>query len=74
MALAMNNDQHGTPRRPVVLVIMDGVGISPSVINNGFALANTPQLDEYFSQYPLTLLQASGSAVGLPDGQMVIRK
>jgi len=66
----MNNDQHGTPRRPVVLVIMDGVGISPSVINNGFALSNTPRLDEYFSKYPLTLLQASGSAVGLPDGQM----
>ena len=66
----MNNDQHGTPRRPVILVIMDGVGISPSRINNGFTLANTPKLDQYFSQFPLTLLQASGSAVGLPDGQM----
>ncbi len=66
----MNNEPHGTPRRPVVLVIMDGVGVSPCRINNGFALANTPRLDHYFSQFPLTLLQASGSAVGLPDGQM----
>lgn len=60
----------GVPRRPVVLVILDGVGVNPSRHNNGVLEANTPMLDEYFSRYPHTTLQASGSAVGLPDGQM----
>ncbi len=66
----MSNTQHLIPRRPVLLIIMDGVGVNPARLNNGFALADTPRLDEYFSRNPLTLLQASGSAVGLPDGQM----
>ncbi|MFC1749484.1 2,3-bisphosphoglycerate-independent phosphoglycerate mutase [Pseudomonadota bacterium] len=57
-------------RRPTLLVILDGFGINPSNINNGVAAANTPKLDEYFAQYPLTKLHASGKAVGLPDGQM----
>lgn len=53
-----------------MLVIMDGVGVNPSKKNNAFHEANTPKLDEYFSKYPHTTLQASGDAVGLPDGQM----
>ncbi len=58
------------PRRPTVLIILDGFGINPSKINNGIASASTPKLDEYFERYPMTSLNASGSAVGLPDGQM----
>jgi len=58
------------PRRPVLLVILDGFGINPSNLNNAVAQAHTPRLDHYFSRYPHTLLQASGAAVGLPDGQM----
>lgn len=60
----------GVPRRPVVLVILDGFGVNPSKINNGVAMAETPNLDAWFSRYPHTLLNASGLAVGLPDGQM----
>ena len=60
----------GVPRRPVVLVILDGVGVNPSRRNNGVLEADTPNLDHYFSRYPHTTLQASGPAVGLPDGQM----
>jgi 2,3-bisphosphoglycerate-independent phosphoglycerate mutase len=60
----------GAPRRPVLLVIMDGVGINPSKQFNGVAEANTPHLDAFFANYPHTTLQASGHAVGLPDGQM----
>ncbi len=60
----------GVPRRPVVLVILDGFGINPSKRNNGVAEAATPNLDAYFSRYPHTTLSASGQAVGLPDGQM----
>jgi 2,3-bisphosphoglycerate-independent phosphoglycerate mutase len=60
----------GVPRRPVVLIILDGVGVNPSRINNGVAQAATPNLDAWFARYPHTLLNASGLAVGLPDGQM----
>ena len=59
-----------TPRRPVVLVILDGFGISPSKQNNAVAQAQTPNLDDWFARYPSTTLSASGLAVGLPDGQM----
>ena len=59
-----------TPRHPVVLVILDGFGSSPSKTNNAIAQANTPALDAYFANHPYTLLQASGRSAGLPDGQM----
>ncbi len=58
------------PRRPTLLVIMDGVGINKSKINNGMASAKTPRLDEYFNRYPSAEIEASGPAVGLPTGQM----
>lgn len=58
------------PRRPTILIILDGFGINPSKINNGIASASTPRLDDYFERYPVTSLNASGNAVGLPDGQM----
>ena len=60
----------GVPRRPTILVIMDGFGINPAKHNNAVYEAATPNLDAYFSSYPHTLLNASGNAVGLPDGQM----
>ena len=60
----------GVPRRPTILVILDGFGINPAKQNNAVYEAPTPNLDEYFSHYPHTLLNASGHAVGLPDGQM----
>jgi 2,3-bisphosphoglycerate-independent phosphoglycerate mutase len=58
------------PRHPVLLIILDGFGVNPSRLHNGVELAHTPRLDEYFARYPHTVLQASGHAVGLPDGQM----
>jgi len=58
------------PAKPVVLVILDGVGVNPSKLNNAVAQAQTPRLDEYFYRYPFTMLNASGGGVGLPDGQM----
>jgi 2,3-bisphosphoglycerate-independent phosphoglycerate mutase len=57
-------------RHPVVLVILDGVGVNPSKLNNALAAARTPRLDEYLFRYPFTVLAASGRGVGLPDGQM----
>ena len=60
----------GVPRRPVILIILDGFGVNPGKQNNAVYEASTPNLDYYFSHYSHTLLSASGSAVGLPDGQM----
>ena len=65
----MSDTKH-VPRRPVVLVILDGFGVNPSRLNNAVALAKTPNFDDYFSAYSHTLIQASGRAAGLPDGQM----
>ncbi|MCK5903092.1 MAG: 2,3-bisphosphoglycerate-independent phosphoglycerate mutase [Cocleimonas sp.] len=58
------------PRRKTMLVILDGFGVNPSKKNNAVHEAKTPNLDEYFSKNPHTLLQASGKSVGLPEGQM----
>ena len=66
----VKENQKLAPRRPVLLVILDGFGVSPHFEHNGVLCANTPRLDEAFSHYPLTVLQASGAAVGLPKGQM----
>lgn len=59
-----------TPRSPVILIIMDGIGVNPSKKNNAVALANTPNLDRIYSTNSVCLIEASGKAVGLPDGQM----
>ena len=58
------------PRRPVLLVIMDGIGVNPSKLDNAVALAKTPNLDRIYANHPVCLLEASGRAVGLPEGQM----
>ena len=54
----------------VTLVILDGWGIAPPGPGNAIELAGTPVFDGLTSSYPTTQLEASGGAVGLPDGQM----
>ncbi|MGB9712506.1 MAG: 2,3-bisphosphoglycerate-independent phosphoglycerate mutase [Dissulfurimicrobium sp.] len=56
--------------RPVMLIIMDGWGWREDTEGNAVRLANTPNLDRFYNEYPFTLLTASGEAVGLPAGQM----
>ncbi len=56
--------------RPLLLIIMDGWGWREEVRANAIRLAGTPHLDRLREEYPFTLLQASGEAVGLPPGQM----
>jgi 2,3-bisphosphoglycerate-independent phosphoglycerate mutase len=56
--------------RPVVLVVLDGWGIAPDGPGNAVRLADTPRLDALESTYPHAQLDASGRAVGLPDGVM----
>ncbi|VAW92576.1 2,3-bisphosphoglycerate-independent phosphoglycerate mutase [hydrothermal vent metagenome] len=56
--------------KPMVLVIMDGWGITDVVENNAIANANTPNLDRLCMEYPHTTLRGSGAEVGLPADQM----
>jgi len=55
---------------PLALIIIDGWGYSPRREGNAIALAKTPNYDELREQYPHTLLEASGTRVGLPPGIM----
>ncbi|MDL2292698.1 2,3-bisphosphoglycerate-independent phosphoglycerate mutase [Acholeplasma sp. OttesenSCG-928-E16] len=52
------------------LIILDGYGIAPASNSNAISLAKKPFIDELFKNYPHNTLEASGEAVGLPDGQM----
>ncbi|NLX56517.1 MAG: 2,3-bisphosphoglycerate-independent phosphoglycerate mutase [Planctomycetaceae bacterium] len=52
---------------PVVLVVMDGVGLNENTIGNAVAAANKPTLDRLLSTYPVQKLKAHGTAVGLPS-------
>lgn len=56
--------------KPLVLCILDGVGIREEKFGNALKEANTPNFDNLWNNYPHSLLEASGKAVGLPDGQM----
>ena len=56
--------------RPVCLVIMDGYGLASASQTNAVSLAKKPNLDRIFKEYNAKTLNASGEAVGLPEGQM----
>ena len=58
-------------KKPVLLCIMDGFGWTPNeTYGNAVAAAKKPFLDSLMAKYPMTTIDASGMAVGLPDGQM----
>lgn len=56
--------------KPVVLCILDGVGVNKKPEHNAVAMANMPFFNKLLNDYPHSLLNASGNAVGLPDGIM----
>lgn len=56
--------------KPLVLCILDGCGIRKESDGNAFLNANKPTIDMLLNKYPHSLLEASGKAVGLPEGQM----
>jgi 2,3-bisphosphoglycerate-independent phosphoglycerate mutase len=57
-------------KKPVVLMVLDGYGLNERTDGNAIAMANTPVMDRLMKEYPFVQGQASGLAVGLPDGQM----
>ncbi|MFC5271024.1 2,3-bisphosphoglycerate-independent phosphoglycerate mutase [Adhaeribacter terreus] len=56
--------------KKVLLVILDGWGIAADKNVSAVDKANTPFIDSLYTKYPHAKLQASGEAVGLPEGQM----
>ena len=58
------------PRTPVVLIVLDGWGFRPGREGNAVELGATPIWHRLWAKAPRTLLNASGRAVGLPDGQI----
>ena len=57
-------------KKPTVLMILDGYGLSDKTEGNAVALAKTPVMDALEKEYPFVKGYASGLAVGLPEGQM----
>ena len=54
-------------KKPVLLCIMDGFGWVPNeTYGNAVVAAKTPHLDALMAKYPMTTIEASGMAVGLP--------
>ena len=57
-------------QKPVVLMVLDGYGLSDHKESNAVYMAKTPVMDKLMKDYPFQKGYASGLAVGLPDGQM----
>ena len=55
--------------KPIVLVIMDGVGKGDGGSGDAVVVANTPTLDRLLATRPHTYLKAHGTAVGLPSDE-----
>src|ERR1700684_167051 len=56
--------------KPIVLTVLDGWGYRTETKGNAIALARKPNYDRILKDFPNTLIQTSGPAVGLPVGQM----
>lgn len=57
-------------KKPLLLTIIDGFGISEEVRGNAVKLANMPNYNSLLDRFPHSQLEASGKSVGLPEGQM----
>ena len=57
-------------KKPTVLMILDGYGLNDRHDGNAVYEAKTPVMDSLMAEYPFVKGNASGLAVGLPDGQM----
>ena len=56
--------------KKVILIILDGWGLSDEKEYNAIAQAKTPNFDQLWNNFPHSRLEASGKSVGLPEGQM----
>jgi len=65
----LNRQKLKIPYKPVVLIILDGVGVNTKAVESPLEVAKRPTFQEIESFWPFTTLQASGMAVGLPWGE-----
>ena len=63
----MSNGIFGAEKRPVITIVMDGIGICAREEGNAIKAADTPTLDMLAAKYPCFSLKAHGTAVGLPS-------
>ena len=70
MAFSAHATEASNGKRPTVLLILDGFGLRDETEHNAIALADTPVLDRLMKECPFVKGNASGLAVGLPEGQM----
>ena len=68
--LCANAAETSNGKRPTVLLILDGYGVRDETEHNAIALADTPVMDRLMRECPFAKGNASGLAVGLPEGQM----
>ena len=61
-------------KKPVVLMILDGYGLSDNIKGNGIALANTPVMDKLMKEYPFVKGYASGCISGTYKNHKVNRR
>ncbi|MDD5290819.1 MAG: 2,3-bisphosphoglycerate-independent phosphoglycerate mutase [Patescibacteria group bacterium] len=66
--MAENKTQTNRPK-PVVLIVLDGWGVTQPYSGNAISQANTPNFNDLVAHYPSMTLRASGEAVGLPWGE-----
>lgn len=57
-------------RGPLLLAILDGWGLGAETESNAIHMAETPNMDRWWREYPHSTLVAHGIDVGLPEGQM----
>ncbi|MDN6625997.1 MAG: 2,3-bisphosphoglycerate-independent phosphoglycerate mutase [Pisciglobus halotolerans] len=57
-------------KKPVAIIILDGLGWRDETVGNAVAQAKKPNFDRYMETFPHATLKASGLDVGLPEGQM----
>lgn len=68
--MSIDKTQASESIKPVILLILDGFGYREAVENNAIAQAKKPNWDRLWRTYPHSLINASESFVGLPEGQM----
>ena len=61
---------HAFNTKKLILLILDGWGLSPQKENSAIDQANTPYIEALCQRYPSSQLRTSGLAVGLPPGQV----
>lgn len=68
--MPLDQNRPAMSKKPYALIILDGFGLTEPTDSNAVYLAKTPNFDTLWEKGPKTRLQASGEAVGLPEGQM----